>query len=205
MQLPTIATIFLGLATFASAEPLSPAAIIEQIAPDSVSCEGKSDECRTAEQAAPFIFDSMCQYGIQDPNQIAAIISLMAFECGQFVYKRNAFPGRPGQGTANMQMPPFNLKYAQSLEGVRDEVANVTTTEGQSDAELNRILDLVTVDEYNFGSGPWFVKSECAPEVLESLKQDIDTGFEAYMACVGVEVNEERLVFLERAKVAFDL
>jgi hypothetical protein len=205
MQLSIAATFFLGLASFASAQQLTPAEIIKHIAPDSASCADKSDECRTAEQAAPFIFRSFCQYGIQHPNQIAAVISLMALESGEFAYKRNAFPGRPGQGTANMQMPPFNLKYAKSLEDVRDEVADIDSTDGLPDAELDRILDLVVVDEHNFGSGAWFIRSECPQSVLDALEADIDTGFEEYMACVGVEVDEGRLAYLTKAKEAFDL
>jgi hypothetical protein len=205
MQLPIFVAITLGLATSAAAATLTPAQIIEHIAPDSASCDGKSDECRTAEQAAPFIFDSFCQYGLQHPNQIAAVIALMALESGEFAYKRNAFPGRPGQGTANMQMPPFNLKYAKSLEDVRDQVANVTSTDGLPDAELDRILDLVTVDEHNFGSGAWFLRSECPDTVVAALEADIDNGFEQYMACVGVEVGEERLAYLTKAKEAFEI
>lgn len=205
MQLTSFVALSVGLVTGASAA-LTPAEIIAHIAPESVSCEGKpADECRTAEQAAPFIFDSFCQYSLQHPNQMAAVIALMALESGEFGYKRNAFPGRPGQGTANMQMPPFNLKYAKSLEDVRDQVANVTTTEGLPDAELDRILDLVVVDEHNFGSGAWFLRSECPDSVAEALTVDIDAGFQEYMACVGVEVDEGRLSYLTLAKEAFEI
>lgn len=205
MQLPTFAALALGFAALAAAQQQSAASIIVQIAPESSSCDGKSDECRTAEQAAPFIIDSMMQYGIYHINQIAAVLSLMALESGDFAYKRNAFPGRPGQGTANMQMPRFNLKYAQSLEGVKDKVTDITSTDGLSDAELNRILDLVIVDEHNFGSAPWFLRSECTEEVLDKLITNVDDGFKAYMDCVGVKIDETRLEYLERAKAAFGI
>lgn len=206
MQLPTFTVLTLGCASLASA--WSPAKIIEEIAPKSKECPTEGDfidECRTAEQAAPFIFDSMHRYGFYEKNQIAAIISLMALESGEFVYKKNHFPepGRPGQGTANMQMAEFNLKYAKSIPALADKVANVTSTDNLSDEELNRIRSLVIVDEYNFGSAAWFLRSECGEKVAEALRENIDTGFEAYMECVGVEVDESRQEYLDRAKSAF--
>jgi hypothetical protein len=41
--------------------------------------------------------------------------------------------------------------------------------------------------------------------VRDSLKGDLDKGFEAYMGCVGVTVTEERKAYLTRAKDAFGL
>ena len=206
MQLPTIAAFALTCATLASASwPMTD--IIEHIAPGSKTCKPDNAECRTAKQAAPYIFQSMFVYGLYNPNQMAAVIALMALESGEFAYKTNHFPapGRPGQGTANMQMAKFNLEYAKSIHAVRHEVANVTSVEGLPDVELNRIRSLVTVDKYNFGSGAWFLRNECGEEVVEALRADIDKGFEAYMECVGVEVDDARLDYLNKAKEAFGL
>lgn len=199
----TFASVILGIANLSLAQ-LYAADVIATIAPKSESCPSKEEDCRTAEQIGPFLVQSFQDYGIYNPNEMAAIISLMAFESGDFHYKRNMFPGRPGQGTANMQMAPFNLAYAKTIDGVKDKVKDIESTDGMTDDELNDLLDLVTPDEHNFGSGPWFLATRC-PDEREILQKDIDKGFEAYMACVGVEVDEDRLAYLTRAKEAFGI
>lgn len=193
----------LGFATLAAAQ-LDAATIIEEIAPNAKSCDNSAD-CRTAKQAAPWIAQSMYENKIFSINQMAAIISLMAFESSDFKYKHNISPGRPGQGTANMQMAEYNLKYAKQLDGVKDKVADISSVDGLSDDKLNEILALVTPDKYNFGSGPWFLKTQCPSDVQSKLDQDIDTGFQAYMECVGVTVDDSRQAYFDRAKSAFGL
>lgn len=71
------------------------------ISPKSSTCYNPPavGECRTAEQAAPFINDSFTTYGIDNVAEQAALISLMAFESGDFKYNRNHFPGVAGQGS----------------------------------------------------------------------------------------------------------
>lgn len=210
MQLPTFAALALGCASLASASEWDPVKVIETIAPDSKECNATADfaeECRDAKQAAPFIFDSMHRYGFYHDNEVAAIISLMALESGEFAFKNNHYPepGRPGQGTANMQSPEFNLMYAKSLPAVSWEVRNVTTTTGLPDVELKRISALVTKDCFNFGSGAWFLRTQCDEEVAAALREDIDAGFKVYMECVGVEVDEARQEYLDLAKTAFGI
>lgn len=200
--LTTTATLLLSLAALATSQPLSAVPIIEKIAPKSKSCTTNSTDCRTASQAAPFIALGMWEYRIFSTREMAAVVSLIAFESGDFQYKRNMFPGRPGQGTANMQMAKYNLMYAKQIEGVKDKVKDVQSVEGLSDDELNAILDLVTPDEYNFASGAWFLVSQCE-EVRQLLRDEPDKGYEAYMKCVGVEVDEDRLAYWNRAKEAF--
>jgi hypothetical protein len=209
MHFTTITAVSVALAGFANAWPelpKKPWQIVEQIAPGSVSCKPETlPDCRTAKQAAGYIFHSLDRYGVSELEPMAAVLALMAFESVDFAYKHNVFPGRPGQGTANMQMAPFNLQYAKQIPELADSVANVTSVEGLSDAELNRILGLVTPDRYNFGSGPWFLSSVCGQEVLDGLSANMDEGFNAYMACVGVTVDEGRLAYWTRAKEAFGL
>lgn len=186
-------------------EPRQAADIIKIIAPGSVSCPAGESECRTADQAAEFLIGSMDQHGIHDTKEIAAVLSLMAFESVDFRYKHNVYPGRPGQGTANMQMANFNLMYAKSLDGVKDKVADIDSVDGLDPDKLNYILSLVQPDEFNFGSGPWFLTTQCPGDVREALRANIDSGFQRYMGCVGVSVTEERKAYLDRAKQAFDL
>ncbi|KAG5916343.1 hypothetical protein E4U42_007706 [Claviceps africana] len=184
------------------------AAIIQQIAPTSASCPPNTTECRTAHQAAPFIFRALTTHHIHHPNLQAAVIALMAYESADFRYKHNVWPGRPGQGTANMQMPRFNLLYARRTPALRATARArfpFRDPAGQSPDTLDAILALVTPDEYNFGSGPWFLAEMCGGDVRAALARDLDQGFGLYMACVGVDVSLERRVYLERAKRAFGL
>ncbi|KAK2593754.1 hypothetical protein QQS21_008515 [Conoideocrella luteorostrata] len=196
-------TTLLALLTTA-ATALDAVKIVQQITPKATSCPDPK-ECRTAEQAAPWIAQSMTQYNIYCTKQMAAVIALMAFESVDFKYKHNVSPGRAGQGTANMQMAKYNLMYAKQIPGVKDQVANIPSVDGQSDETLNRILSLVQPDEYNFGSGPWFLATQCGQDVRDKLSANVDEGFQAYMQCVGVSVTDERKAYFERAKKAFEL
>ncbi|KAF4453272.1 hypothetical protein F53441_4002 [Fusarium austroafricanum] len=198
------ALLILSLSSLTTAS-LSAVPIIESIAPKSKICPMGNKECRTATQAAPFIISAFQTHKIYAPAEIAAVLALMAFESGDFQYKRNHFPGRPGQGTANMQMPNYNLMYAKSIPEVAKGFQGIESTQGMSDAELNDLLDQVTVDKYNFGSGPWFLATQCKDDVRQAFKQDADAGFKAYIEeCVGTEV-APRQEYFNRAKKAFGL
>ncbi|KAH7159576.1 hypothetical protein B0J13DRAFT_539185 [Dactylonectria estremocensis] len=184
---------------------LNATTIVAEIAPGSESCASDNADCRTASVAGPYLALAMQQYHIYSVNQMAAVISLMAFESVDFAYKHNISPGRPGQGTANMQTAGYNLLYAKSLDGVKDKVADIDSVDGLSDDKLNEILALVTPDKYNFGSGAWFLTTQCDASVRTQLDADIDAGFEAYMGCVGTALTDERTAFLTRAKEAFGI
>ena len=119
MKLAAITPVMFRLPGLCGAQ-LEAAPIIQKIAPGSASCDATATECRTATQVAPFIVQSMAEYQMYSPNEIAAVLSLMAFESVDFKYKHNVYPGRPGQGTANMQMANYNLMYAKSLDGVKE-------------------------------------------------------------------------------------
>ncbi|KAH6984516.1 hypothetical protein BKA56DRAFT_630929 [Ilyonectria sp. MPI-CAGE-AT-0026] len=204
MKFSAISPLLLAFAGVALGS-LNATTIIAEIAPGSESCDAANTECRTAAQAGPLIANAMGKYGIYNVNQMAAIVALMAFESVDFAYKHNVSPGRPGQGTANMQMAAYNLLYAKSLDGVKDKVAGISSVDGLSDDKLNEILALVTPDEYNFGSGPWFITTQCEASVLTGLATDIDTGFQSYMDCVGTTLTDERTAYLTRAKEAFGI
>ncbi|KAL7951362.1 hypothetical protein V8C42DRAFT_6284 [Trichoderma barbatum] len=203
MHFSTISSLVLGLATLAAAQ-LPAAAIVKKIAPNAENC-ADTTECRTAEQAAPFIAQAMFDYKIFTTPEMAAIISLIAFESVDFKFKHNVSPGRPGQGTVNMQMPNFNLKYAQSIDSIKDQVSQFTTVDGLGAEDLNRILSLVQPDEFNFASGAWFYATQCDSSVKQALWENVDTGFQKYMECVGVSVTDDRLAYFTRAKEAFGL
>ncbi|KAL1883833.1 hypothetical protein VTK73DRAFT_7621 [Phialemonium thermophilum] len=177
----------------------SAASIIAQIMPSSNSCSGAQfpDECRTADQAAPFLIKAMVDHGVKYAGEIAGILALVGYESVDMKYKHNVVPGRPGQGTSNMQMVNYNRLYAASIPALADKVKAAT--------DDNAVLALVQPDEYNFGSGPWFLTTQCTPEQRNQLSQGTDDGFRAYMSCVGVEVTDDRLAYWTRAKQAFGL
>lgn len=193
------------LTTLTLASPIHPRAapqassLIAAIMPQSTSCSGAQfpSECRTASQAAPYLISAMAKYGLYTYGEIAGVLSLVGYESVDMRYKHNVSPGRVGQGTSNMQMANFNREYAESIPELKGKV-----TEGTSDAE---VLELVMVDEYNFGSGPWFLTTKCGDDVREQLKKGTDEGFAAYMGCVGVEAGDDRLAYWTRAKTAFGL
>ncbi|KAH6966960.1 heme peroxidase [Fusarium venenatum] len=154
---------------------------------------------------APFLINAFKDYDIYDPKMMAAVLALMAFESGDFQYKRNQVPGRPGQGTANMQMANFNLLYAKAIPELAPKFEGVDSVEGMSDDDLNKLLDAVTVDKYNFASGAWFLATQCKQDVKDAFKKDADEGFKVYIEeCVGTEV-EPRLEVFGVAKEAFGL
>ena len=84
------------------------AAAIQAIMPTSKSCADAEfpDECRTAEQAAPFISEACADLST---GECAATIALMGLESVEMKFKHNVSPGRPGQGTANMMMADVGL------------------------------------------------------------------------------------------------
>ncbi|GAB1311162.1 hypothetical protein MFIFM68171_01372 [Madurella fahalii] len=165
------------------------------IMPSSNTCDGAElpDDCRTAEQAAPFVAEACADFS---DGETAAMLALMGLESVDFKFKHNRSNGNAGQGTANMMSPDYVKKYATSIFGA-DKV------EGKSPAE---VLDMVTPDEYNFGSAGWFLTTECDAGVREGLKTGTDAAWDAYMACVRVDGSDSRrMEYWNRAKAAFGL
>ncbi|KAL2144998.1 hypothetical protein VTI28DRAFT_8227 [Corynascus sepedonium] len=167
-------------------------AAIKAIMPKSQSCEGADfpDECRTAEQAAPFVSKACADLS---DGECAATLSLMGYESEDFRYKHN-LGNNPGQGTANMMQINYITMYAADLFGA-DKVAGLAPDE---------VLALVTPDETNFGSAAWFLKTQC-PDVRDGLKTASDAGWAAYHACIGTDLNDKRNAYWARAKTAFGL
>ncbi|KAL5325874.1 hypothetical protein ACEPPN_007008 [Leptodophora sp. 'Broadleaf-Isolate-01'] len=180
---------------------------ILQIAPTSNTCAGAPvpGECATNTQAAPFLIAAMSKYEIFAPAEIAAVLSVVAFETADFKYNTNKFPGRPGQGTRNMQMANYNLQYALSIPELAPKVSAITTSssvDGLSDDKLNAIRALVLPDEYSWASGAWFLKTQCA-SIRSALQTGSQAGFEAYMGCLGVTADADRLAYWKRATASF--
>jgi hypothetical protein len=151
----------------------------------------------------------MAEYGIYHPSDIAALLSLMAYETADFKYNINHFPapGRPGQGTRNMQMANYNLLYAKSIPELASPLSTITTassTDALSDDQLNAIRALVLPDQYSFGSAAWFLTSQCN-QTRSQLQAGGQAGYEAYLSCVGVSATAARLAYWDLANTAFNL
>ncbi len=194
-------TLVLALASHVRGAPLTSqhtitAADIIKVAPQTRSCTNSPapDECRTANQAAPYIAVSLTNFGITSFGSQAALLALMLYESGNFKYAINHFPGVPGQGTRNMQSPEYNLRYAQWLAGVCQNCgitqAEVAAAETKGPATL---LDLVNNNEWGFGSAAWFLSTQCDHRVQKGLATGSQQGWEQYLSdCVGTPVTDDR-------------
>lgn len=90
-------------------------------------------------------------------------------------------------------MGNYNVMYANSIP----ELAAKSPTE-------STVLDLVTADEYNFGTGPWFYSTQCE-SAHAATSGAADDWFDAYMSCVGITVDDARKAYWIKAKTAFSL
>lgn len=94
----------------------------------------------------------------------------------------------------NMQSPSYNKKYASSLPALKADLPKVSN----SPADL---LDLLRENEtYDFGSGAWFLTTQCSKDVRSKLQSGSETGWQMYISdCVRTSVTEERREYWERA------
>lgn len=185
----------LGANALSDIETQFTAKSILAVAPETATCDSSLPECATAAVAAPNIAISFYNFGITSFGAQAAILSLILFESGSFKYSRNHFPapGKPGQGTRNMQSPAYNLKYAQWLASVckncgisADQVAAADKS-GPAD-----VLALVNGDQWGFGSASWFLKTQCDASILAGLADASEVSWEAYIGCIGTTVTDDR-------------
>jgi hypothetical protein len=150
----------------------------------------------------------MSSYGVRSAPEIAALLSLIAYETDDFKYNINHYPGNPGQGTRNMQMANFNLEYALSIPALVGQVQAITTqtttTSGLSDDQLNAIRALVLPDQYTWASAAWFYTTKCV-SIRSQVQAGGQTGYEAYLGCVGTTATSDRLAYWTRANTAFGL
>jgi hypothetical protein len=169
------------------------AANLIAIAPATQSCDGApfADECADATQAAAALNKAFATYKITSKSEKAAIVAYEIFESGNFKYKKNHFPGRPGQGTRMMAMPPFVEKYATAVAGA-DAVAKAKAAGG--DAGLDAVLALVNSDdEKSFGSAAWFVTTQCSADIRAGLAAGTTEGWHNFLTvCVQTELDPTR-------------
>ena len=172
------------------------------IAPETASCSGATfaDECADAAKAVTALNKSFETYKITEPSEQAALVAYTLFESGNYKYSRNHYPGRPGQGTRMMAMPPFVSKYATAVAGA-DKVAEAEAAGG--DAGLNAVLALVNSDdEKSFGSAAWFLSTQCTAEVRAGLAAGTVEGWHEFLtACVETTAAPERDTIWDATKL----
>ena len=96
-----------------------------------------------------------------------------------------------------MQSPTYNLKYAQSIPALAPYLAKIQTS------DVVAVLDLlIKYTNYDFGSGAWFLTSQCDPSVRSGLQSGSAAGFSAYLACIGTTETSDRDAYYQRAVTA---
>jgi hypothetical protein len=160
-----------------------------KIDPKTASCAdapaAAPGECADATTAAAAISASFAQYGIKTAGEQAALIAIMDFETAGFKYNKNHFPGRPGQGTRNMQMEPFNQKYAADVMPTAAALTGDALT-----TALNADVNI------SFGSAAWYLTkggAACTQAIRDGLAAGTKVGWDAYLTtCVGTTAAAER-------------
>jgi hypothetical protein len=178
-------------------EPVSALTYMGATADCSGATQNK-DECVPAKDAAPFIVKAFADYTITTAEEQAAILSIMIFESGKFMYKRNHFPapGNPGQGTTNMMSPTYVAEYAASFPELSDGIAKAA-------GDKAKILDLVVDNKYSFGSASWFYAKKCSDADKKGVKLGTTAGYTSYLRdCVGTDPAPERLAGYDLARKA---
>lgn len=182
------------LPTFPVISPLTIPSL-QYIAPTSSSCSTATtyqSECATATEAFPYIVASFYRYNLTSLYAQVAVLSLIAYESGDFKYVRNHFPapGRPDQGTRNMQSQNYNEAYAAS-RGLGPFVM------------VENMMEALTTDEYAWASAAWFLETQCSSDIRNDLETRGRAGWEAYLTdCVGTTVDGGRVAYWQRACAA---
>jgi hypothetical protein len=93
-----------------------------------------------------------------------------------------------------MQSAAFNKKYAKSISELKRKVSSVESRPAD-------LLDLLRENEtYDFGSGAWFLTTQCSKDVRSALRDGSETGWRKYIIeCVETTVTNERKEYWERA------
>ena len=93
-----------------------------------------------------------------------------------------------------MQSPTYNSKYAADIPALAGKLSSVS-------GDPTGVLDLLLADEeYDFGSGAWFLTTQCSASVRAQLQTGSEAGWTAYItSCVGTDANDNRKAYWTRA------
>ena len=176
---------------------------VSKFAPGTSACTTSTLECTSCQDTANGLNDAFKTYGFTTLGQKAGIIAYMAFESVDFAYNTNQFPGRPGQGTKCMLMPPHLYNFAISFPELKPQVESLSpsaakdgVTYGNYDALFsedttrNQIRALVLPNEYTFKCATWFMTSYTAVTCDKTVLDEGLSGFKKTMkSCFGVDVD----------------
>ncbi|KAJ2905068.1 hypothetical protein MKZ38_006461 [Zalerion maritima] len=188
--------------------------IILAIMPDSATCNGKTAECTTAADAAPYLIQGFQIYQVSHAAEIGAILATVGTESVDLAFRTNQSPGRPGQGSSNMQLYENNLEFARSNKNLTEGLNRIEgVSENPTDDIKNAVRELVIADPFNFWTGPWFYSTHCTDAQKAAFtkkgatEQELDDAFSDYsLSCVGVETTADgRMERWTEAKKAFGL
>ena len=94
-----------------------------------------------------------------------------------------------------MQSPTYNLKYAQSIPELKPNMTDINTS------DVTAVLKLLTYySNYDFGSGAWFLATQCDQAVRDGLQSGSAAGFSKYLQCIGTTETSDRDAYYQRAK-----
>ncbi|KAF2855514.1 hypothetical protein T440DRAFT_485653 [Plenodomus tracheiphilus IPT5] len=176
-----------------SSKALLSAAKLVTIEPTTATCDAAPfpKECADAKTAAAALNSSFEKYKITAVGEVAALVAYTLFESGNYKYKQNHYPGRPGQGTRMMAMPNYVKEYATAIAGA-NAVARAEAAGG--DAGLVAVLALANADDQkSFGSAAWYLTTKCTPEVRAGLVAETVDGWHNFLTqCVGTTAAAER-------------
>ncbi|KAJ6538830.1 hypothetical protein DFH09DRAFT_1323496 [Mycena vulgaris] len=192
---------------------ITPAELVQMGAlPDCSTATQFPSECRTADQAAPFVNQAFRDFGLVTNGEKAALLSLMLFESGGFAFDINHSLNTPGQGTRNLMNFPFILQYALDTPSVAAQAQSLAAAGTTSPDTQNAIRALVLPDPLSFASAMWFytrsgdAKTGCVamPGMVDGLQLATQPGWEAFITqCVGTTVTPERLALYQKTLNVF--
>lgn len=93
-------------------------------------------------------------------------------------------------------MANFNLKYAQSIPALANNLSAIVGTMNDTSCMTNQTLNsmrglLISDPAYDFGAASWFLRTQCPSNVQDSLKTGKQAEWESYLStCVGVQASE---------------
>ncbi|KAJ2654071.1 hypothetical protein IWW48_006322, partial [Coemansia sp. RSA 1200] len=131
-------------------------AVLDRAADSSCGSAPYPDEYVANSRAVSAINNALTKYGISRRSNVVAVISLMAFESESWLYNKNHYPGRPGQGARNMQMYEYNSEYAKLLYSAKVAQA-LASDSSNSTQQMDDVRDLVLGDNGSFGAGFWYL------------------------------------------------
>ena len=157
--------------------PQALAAVISKVAPNSTSCDGASpklkSQCATADQAAQPFLDSFKTYNISSVNEVAAILSLVAYETGELRYDYHEFPApTPGACTRSIfGEVSYTAAYAASIPALAANATLIQGAKAGDNSSLDAVCAALTSNpDWDFGAPSWFLSNVCPAYIQAALR-----------------------------------